>query len=82
MEDENKIIGTICQIRCEHCDEWIKSETHFGDAESYFGTVTIGNKQHCKNCGNMTGMNKDNMRFGERRRDGRITYIEGKDTVF
>jgi hypothetical protein len=39
-----------------------------------------GNEQQCSACGKMIGMNKENMRFVERREDGRIIVQEGRDT--
>lgn len=72
---------TICEIRCMYCEEHFRSLIHFGDAESYFATATEENIQNCPHCGKITPINKDNMRFGERREDGRVTYTEGKDTI-
>ena len=75
------IIEVICELRCQCCGEWIRSELQFGDAESYFTSTTDANFQICPICRKMTGMNKPNMRFGERRSDGRATYVEGEDTL-
>jgi len=72
---------TICEIKCLNCGRWFKSPIQFGNAESFFTAKTLGNKVRCPLCGEQTGCNKDNMRFGERRDDGRITYVEGKDTI-
>lgn len=77
----NEITGTLCEIRCLHCGKWFNSGLHFGNAEAYFSTATKDNTQQCTHCKKITPMNKDNMRFGERRADGRITYVEGKDTM-
>ena len=75
-------IKTSCQIRCEHCKKWFPSGIQFGTAEAFFTSTLIGNLQRCPNpnCGRMTGCNKENMRFEERHPDGRVTYVEGKDT--
>ncbi len=87
----NKIINTLfvtyimkrnttCEIRCQQCGEWFKSGIFIGDAENYISGKITENQQQCPICGKMTGMNKDNMRFDERREDGRVTHEEGKDT--
>lgn len=73
-------MSKTCEIRCQHCRNWIPAEIQFGDAESFFGTHMSGNQQQCSVCGRMTGMNKENMRFVERRDDGRVTIQEGEDT--
>ena len=72
---------TICEIRCLNCKKWFRSPFQFGNAESFFGNMLSDNKVQCPFCKVMTGMDKENMRFGERREDGRVTYTEGKDTV-
>ena len=81
MSDDG-IIELRCEVRCQHCGEWFKSGIQFGDAGTFFNTSTSGNLQQCPNpnCGKMTGMNKSDMRFGERRADGRVTYVEGENT--
>ena len=75
------IIEVICELRCQYCGELIRSELQFGNAESYFATSPDANFQICPICKKMTGMNKSNMRFGERRSDGRVTYVEGEDIL-
>lgn len=71
----------FCEVRCLNCGEWIDSKLKFGSAKAFFATATWGNIQTCTLCGKLTPMNKDNMRFGERREDGGVFYIEGKDTL-
>jgi hypothetical protein len=64
-----------------NCGKWFRSGIQFGSAEAFFVTATRGNIQTCTICGKPTPMNKDNMRFGERRDDGGVFYTEGKDTL-
>ena len=71
----------ICEIRCLNCKKWFRSPIQFGDAESFFGSTLINNKAQCPFCKVMTGIDKENMRFDERREDGRATHTEGKDAV-
>lgn len=72
---------TFCEVRCLNCGEWFRSGIQFGSAGAFFATATRGNVQTCTHCNKPTPMNKDNMRFGERREDGGVFYIEGKDTL-
>ena len=74
-------VQTKCEIRCLYCGKWFPSPIQFGDAESFFSSELIGNRVNCPFCGHMTGCNKENMRFVERRQDERITYAEGKDVI-
>lgn len=59
---------------------WFPSEMQFESAEPFFKTGLLGIVQVCPFCRMGTPAVKDNMRFEERRPDGRVTYIEGKDT--
>ncbi len=71
--------NTTCEIRCLKCGEWFPSGIQFGDAETFFSSTLTGNLQNCPHCKKMTGCNKENMRFVERREDGRTVITEGKD---
>jgi hypothetical protein len=73
-------IETSCEIRCLKCGRWFRSGIQFGSADTFFTSTLVGNLQQCTKCGKMTGCNKENMRFVERRPDGGVTYVEGKDT--
>ena len=70
----------FCEVKCVN-GHWFPSGIQFGSAEAYFAVTTKGNIQVCPFCRARTPMNKDNMRFGERREDGGVFYIEGKDTL-
>jgi len=67
------------EIRCQYCKRWFKSPIYFGSAEAYFSTSTKGNITTCPHCKKMTGCNKSNMRWCERKENGRVTYIEGNE---
>ncbi len=76
---KENVIQTICEVRCLHCGNWFSSPIHFREAESFFNSELRGSKQYCFNCQKWTDCNKDNMRFGERKTDGSVTYVLSKD---
>ena len=69
-----------CEIRCLKCGKWFPSAIGFGSYEAFASSSLAGNLQKCAYCGEMTGCNKENMRFDERKDDGRVYIDEGKDT--
>jgi hypothetical protein len=71
----------ICEIRCTDCQRWFMSPIQFGDAGSYFNSTLRGNRAKCPHCQSIVPINKENMRFSERREDGGVTYTEGRDAI-
>ena len=69
-----------CEIRCLSCNGWFRSPIQFGDAKSFFESATHDNISKCPHCGKMTSYKKDNMRFQDINRKGRVIYKEGQYT--
>jgi Zn finger protein HypA/HybF involved in hydrogenase expression len=69
---------TKCEVKCGNCRKWFRSSVQFGTAEDYF-TTHVNVDEICPFCRHRTRLDKGNMRFAERRENGRVTYIEGKD---
>ena len=68
-----------CSIKCLNCGKWFKSDIHLGDTVSYNETDTLGNKQQCPHCNQMTDCNKENMMF-DSRDDAKVLHVEGEKT--
>ena len=51
------------EIRCEHCKQWFPSPIGFGSAAAFFSSLLVGNQARCHHCHQMTGCNKENMRW-------------------
>ncbi len=49
-------------IRCKNCGKWFPSPIFFGDSDSFDTSMLIGNQAQCRNCGKMTGCDKENIR--------------------
>ena len=68
------------EIKCTKCGQWFKSGIQFGDSKNFFTSNLIENLQKCGSCGEMTGCNKENMRFSERADEGWLkTHFEGQE---
>jgi len=52
-----------CDIRCEKCKEWFASPIQFGSEQAFFTSTLIGNVVRCPRCRDISGCNKENMRF-------------------
>lgn len=51
------------QIKCLHCEKWLRSPIQFGSTEVFHSSTLIGNKVNCPHCKEMTGCNKENVRM-------------------
>ncbi|MFA5724596.1 MAG: hypothetical protein WC979_10160 [Candidatus Pacearchaeota archaeon] len=73
---------TDCQIKCINCGKWISSPIAFGNSNSFFSSIMIGNKLKCPFCEKDTDCNKKNMRFIAKLEDSgfMVTYYQEKTT--
>lgn len=67
-----------CEIKCLSCRGWFRAPIQFGDAKSFFESATYDSVAKCSHCGEMTPYKKDNMRFQDENKKGKIFYLEGK----
>ncbi len=71
-----------CEIRCLHsnCRNWFRSPIQFGGIRPFDSAGLKDNLAQCLHCGQMTGCNKENMRYEVRNREtGEVYYVEGED---
>jgi hypothetical protein len=68
------------EIRCQHCKRWFKSPIVFGNEDKFFSTDTRYNLTTCphEDCRKITGCDRSNKRWSERKEEGHVTYIEGE----
>lgn len=50
------------EITCEHCRDKFPSPIMLADGDTFDAGSLIGNRMQCPSCGQITGVNKENMR--------------------
>lgn len=76
MSDEKRRTIDRIEIRCERCGRWFRSGIHLGDDQTFDTSTLVGNRQRCPHCRELTGCNKDNMRWVSA--DGETGFLGNK----